>query len=319
MNQRELLKKVKWMKMKKVSIWFLAWALVPGMATVDLFAAEGILDEAGVHAMNRHTSAFEPEAAKLFLVDATPVDPGKVELVMLYSIMGSKKQWKTSGGRVERKMLPEHVFEVEATIGVFDGFDFGLTQGYSILTDKEHEYDEDAEGPHKGFGRSDLGVHARWRFYQSGDETLRVAWVPWIVIPTGRRSNRDHLGPSQGFVSLGNTLAVTKDIERWTMTGNIGYEALLAHRERRENSAGTFEVGYGVGYHIFDWLKPHVEAVYAYEFEQSGKGAKVFSMVFGVIMPLNDHLRFDAGLVQDIFGSGADQTTSGVFKIVLTT
>ena len=306
--------------LRGVAFWGCAFALVFGM-----FPGHGTAQEkaAGtVHKQVHHTPEFEPEAAKLFLVDATPVDPGKVELVTLYSIMGSKKQWKTSGGRVKRKMLREHGFEVEANMGVFDGFDFGLTQGYSILTDKENEYDpddEDLSGPHKGFGRSDLGVHARWRFYQSEDETLRVAWVPWIVIPTGRRSNLDHLGPSQGYVSLGNTLAVTQDINRWTMTGNIGYEALLAEKDRRENSAGTFEVGYGIGYHILDWLKPHVEAIYGHEFEQSGKGSKVFRMIFGVIMPLNDHLRFDAGLVQDIMGSGTDQTTSGVFKMVLTT
>ena len=209
----------------------------------------------------------------------------------------------------------------------------GINEGYSILADKGNNYDETGgaldpdtgesldktNGPHQGHGLNDMTVNGRWRFYQSGDKTFRMAYVPYVVIPVGRRSNLDHLGPSQGYVSLGNTLAVTKDIKRWTMSGDLGYEVPLAPKKRRENSAGELTVGYGVGYHIFKWLQPEIETLYTQDFENPGKGAKLVSMVFGVIIPVNDHLRFDLGMVQDIAGSGTDQTTSGVFRIALLT
>jgi len=129
----------------------------------------------------------------------------------------------------------------------------------------------------------------------------------------------DHLGPSQGYTSLGNTFALTKDIHRWTMSGNVGYETPLAHKERRANSAGTLTVGGGAGYHLLDWIQPQIEALYTHGFENPGKGSKLFSMVFGAIIPVNEHLRFDVGMVQDILGSGTDQTTSGVFKVAFLT
>ena len=316
-------------KMKKTVFFILCGLFLPGF----LHAADCALKEyqerdlgysqtTVLSSKAQETAAFQPEATKLIVVDATPVDPGHVEWVNTYSITGSKKQWETNGRRVKRKFLREHGFETQANIGIFKGFDFGVTQGFAYLLDKESYDDEtggEADGPHRGHGLTDLVLNARWRFYQSQDETFRVAYVPSITIPTGRRSNLDHLGPSQGYVSLGNVLAVTKDIRRWTMSGNVGYDIPIAHKARRENDAGTMTLAAGAGYHVLNWLKPQVEVIYNHHFEQSGKGSKLVTVVLGAIIPVNDHLRFDVGCVQDIAGSGTDQTTSGVFKFVLLT
>lgn len=325
--------------MKKTVFFIFCSLFLPGF----LHAADCALKEyqgrdprhsgtAVLSSKTQETTVFQPEATKLTVVDATPVDPGHVEWVNTYSITGSKKQWETNGRCIRRKLLREHGFETQANIGIFKGFDFGVTQGFSYLLDKENNYDEtggatdgsgesldETDGPHRGHGLTDLILNARWRFHQSQDETLRVAYVPSITIPIGRRSNLDHLGPSQGYVSMGHVLAVTKDIHRWTMSGNVGYEVPLAHKARRENDAGTMTLAAGAGYHVFDWLKPQVEVIYGHNFEQSGKGSKLISMVLGAIIPVNDHLRFDVGCVQDIAGSGTDQTTSGVFKFALLT
>ena len=279
------------------------------------------------------TEVFEPEATKLVLVDATPLDPGKIEWCTSYSLIGSNAQWQMNRGRTDRGPFREDSFQSTVNFGIFQGFDFGITEGFSILADKENNYDEtggatdpdtggsldETEGPHKGHGLQDMTMNGRWRFYQSCNKTFRLAYVPYLVIPVGRRSNFDHLGPSQGYVSMGNTLAATKDIKRWTMSGNLGYEVPLARKKRRENSAGTLTVGGGVGYHILDWFQPQIEALFLQEFKRPGKCTTLFSMVFGAIIPINDHLRFDLGMVQDIAGSGTDQAISGVFKIALLT
>jgi hypothetical protein len=73
------------------------------------------------------------------------------------------------------------------------------------------------------------------------------------------------------------------------------------------------------GYQIMRWLQPEIEFLYYHDFEKHGKGGKLFSMVFGLIVNFSEHIRADVGLVQDIGGSGKDQTTSGIFRLVLLT
>ncbi|MFZ5802610.1 MAG: transporter [Candidatus Omnitrophota bacterium] len=272
-----------------------------------------------------------PEPAKLVVTDATPVEPGGVELNFVYTLLGSKKQWATDGGRHSRKLLREHAFDSVVNIGLFRGFDVGIAQGFSLLTDKENNYDEtggevdpatgeplDAtDGPHRGHGRSDLAVNGRWVFYQAQEESLRFAYIPSVVIPTGRRSNYDHLGPSQGYPSMGNLLAVTKDFRRWTATANAAYEVPLQNRRHTEDAAGTLSFGLGAGYQLFSWFQPEAEILYGQDFEVEGKGAKGVSVAVGAILPVHEHFRFDLGLVQDIAGSGREQATSGVFKLIV--
>jgi len=284
-----------------------------------------------------HEPGMEVEPSKLILIDATPVDPGQIEESLSYSIKGAGKQWRTSGRRIDRKSYMEHAFDSATNIGICRGLDIGITQGISILRDKENNYDETGgetdpdtgesldgtDGPHKGHGLSDLLVNLRWAFYQSRDQSLRVAYIPSVLIPTGRRDNLDHLGPSQGYTSLGNILAATKDFSRWTTSANLGYEVPLGRMRKTGNAAGTLTAVWGVGYHVFEWVQPQVEVIYSQSFEKHGngygKGSKLVSMAFGFIVPVNDHLRFDVGLVQDIAGSNTDQTTSGIFKIVVLT
>lgn len=313
----------------KIGLAFLIMVIAISSGSMDLLAQRGQNLESTEVSQDKK---YEPEATKLTLADATPVDPGQIEWVNSYSISGSKKQRLTGGNRAERKLLQESTFETQANIGIVKGMDLGITQGFAILRDKENNYDEtggavdgagesldETDGPHKGHGLTDLSINLRWLVFKSEDETFRVAHIPSITIPIGRRSNFDHLGPSQGYVSLDNTLAVTKDLNRWSMSGNVGYNALLASMEKTGNAAGDMTFGYALGYHVLDWLQPQVEFIYAHGFEKDGKGSKNFSISAGLIMPINDHLRFDIGILQDVAGSNTDQTTSGIFKLVLLT
>ncbi len=322
-------------KLKVTVIFSLIITAACWIASREVFAADASHTKTSSMAETptEETDVFEPEATKLVLVDATPLDPMKIEWSTSYSISGSDAQWQMNRGHTDRNLFKENSFQSTVNFGVIDGFDMGITEGFSSLIDKANNYDEtggatdpdtgesldQTDGPHKGHGFQDMTVNGRWRFYQSCNKKFRLAYVPYLVIPVGRRSNFDHLGPSQGYVSMGNTLAATKDIKRWTMSGNLGYEVPLARKKRRENSSGALTVGGGIGYHLFDWFQPQIEALYLQEFKSPGKGTMLFSMVFGAIIPINDHLRFDLGMVQDIAGSGTDQAISGIFKIVLLT
>ena len=272
--------------------------------------------------------------AKIATVDASVVDPGHVELTFAYGIQGGKFAWGTDGKRHKRRKLLNHDWVMEACVGVYENIDIALFQGFARLSDHDNNYNEFAgiidpatgvemedttEGPTHGFGRGDLGIAGRWRFYNNPKNKLEVSYRWAVIVPTGRRSNLDHLGPSQGYTSLTNALVATKDIGRFT--GNLygGYTVPLAHAERTDNSAGTYDLNFALGYQVFSWLQPEIEVLWAQEFQKHGKGAKVLSVVAGVVMPIHDHMRIDLGIQQDIAGSNTDQTTTGIFKIILMT
>lgn len=307
---------------------FLAAALPDALAAGELFS-QGSCDKPPVE-----NEVLEPEHAKIITMDATILDPGHVELDMIYSIQGGKFAWGSSWNRYNRREYVNHVWDMELYVGILKNLDIALFQGFARLKDRENNYNEVAgvidpgtgeemedttEGPAHGFGRGDLGIMTRWRFYHNEEKKLEIAYNPTLIIPTGRRSNLDHLGPSQGYTSLTNALVMTKDIGRFTGNFSAGYTAPLAHSDRTGNSGGSYDLNLGVGYQVFSWLQPELECLWAQEFEKHGKGVKIFSMVAGVLLPINDYVRVDLGVQQDIIGSNIGQSTSGIFKVILMT
>ena len=277
---------------------------------------------------------LEADHSKVVTVDATPNDPGQVELFTSYVIQGGKFAWKSNGGRYHRGTYFNQTVDTQTTLGIYKDIDIGIIQGFEHLLDKENNYNEvrdsiDLEtgeasedttnGPTHGFGFYDLGITGHWRFYHAPEKHLEISYVPTIYVPTGRRSNLDHLGPSQGYTSYDNSVAVTKDIGRWTTTTNLGFNSPLAHLKRTNNYEGSLHTNLAVGYQVLQWLQPEIEAIYAHDFGRHGASANLVSMVLGVIMPVNDHLRFELGLQQDVFGSNKNQTTSGIFSVAFLT
>lgn len=304
------------------------------MLLPPLAAQESALKDPDRTAAPAGQEILEPVHAKIVTTDASPVDPGHVELNLVYSLQGGSFAWRTSGERYHRREFVNHVWDIQANVGVYKNIDVGILQGFACLRDMENNYNEFAgvidpntgtemedptEGPYHGGGHGDLIVTGRWRFFQSEKHKLEIAYNPTVVIPTGRRSDLDRLGPSQGYVSFTNMLLFTKDIGRFSGTFAAGYTAPLASKERTGNSAGSYDINFALGYQLFSWLHPEIECLWSQGFQSPGKGAKIFSMVAGVIIPVNDHLRFDAGIQQDLAGSGVNQTTAGIFKVILTT
>jgi hypothetical protein len=179
--------------------------------------------------------------------------------------------------------------------------------------------EDTTEGPTHGFEWGDLGVAGRWRFYDSAEKKLEISYIATVFAPTGRRSNLDHLGASQGYTSLDNSFAFTKDIGRWNSTVNLGYNSPLAHWERTNHYYGTTHANFAVGYQVFNWLQPEVELVYLHDFGGHGQTANLASVVLGLIMPLGEHLRLELGIQQDVLGSNKTQTTSGIFSVAFLT
>jgi len=274
------------------------------------------------------------EHSKVVTPDATPNDPGQVEFWGSYVIQGGKFAWKPNGGREKRGTYQTQLWETQATIGIYKDIDIGIINWFQHTLDKGNNYNEvrdmfdpdtgeavedETEGPTHGFGWGDLGVTGHWRFYDSAEKKLEIAYIPTVFVPTGRRGNFDHLGASQGYTSLDNSFAFTKDISRWNGTVNLGYNSPLAHWERTGHYYGTAHMNFAVGYQVFWWFQPEAELVYLHDFGGHGMTANLASVVLGAIMPLGDHLRFELGVQQDVFGSNKVQATSGIFSVAFLT
>lgn len=287
-----------------------------------------------LYAAHASTNIAIEEHAKVVTMDATTNDPGQVELWTSYVIRGGKFAWKSNGEREKQGTYLAQLWETQMTVGIHQDIDIGMVGWFEHSLDKANNYNEfqdlmdpdtgrtaedGTEGPTHGFGWGDLGVTGHWRFYNSEEKKLEIAYISTIFVPTGRRSNLDHLGASQGFTSLDNTFAFTKDIGRWNGTVNLGYNTPLAHFKRTHRYYGTGHVNFAVGYQVLRWLQPEIELVYLHDFGGHGQTANLMSVVLGAILPLGDHMRLELGVQQDVFGSNKVQTTSGIFSIAFLT
>lgn len=274
------------------------------------------------------------EHSKVVTADATPNDPGQVEIWTSYVIQGGKFAWNSDGERSKRGTYLTQLWDMQVTIGLYKDIDIGIIQWFQHTLDKENNYNEfrdmfdpatggpmedETNGPTHGFGRGDLGIAPRWRFYDSAEKKLEIAYMPTIFVPTGRRSNLDHIGASQGYTSMDNSFAFTKDIGCWNGTVNLGYNTPFAHWERTNYYYGTAHANFAAGYQVCWWLQPEVELIYSHDFAGHGGTANLLSVVVGLIMPFGDHLRLETGIQQDVLGSNKTQTTSGIFSVAFLT
>jgi hypothetical protein len=274
------------------------------------------------------------EHSKVVTLDATTNDPGQVEVWGSYMIRGGKFAWGSNGEREKRGTYETQTWIAQTTVGIIKDVDITITEWFQHTLDKANNYNEfrdmmdpstgeapedTTEGPTHGFGMGDLGIMGRWRFYDSAEKKLEITYSSTVFVPTGRRSNLDHIGASQGYTSLTNAFAFTKDLGRWNGTLNVGYTSPLAHWERTNHYYGTAHANFAVGYQVFNWLQPEAELLYFHDFGGHGMTANLVSVVLGVVMPLGDHVRFELGAVQDVLGSNKVQTTAGIFSVAFLT
>ena len=300
---------------------YFKWALFLG---VGLCLGRDVL-----YASHAEGSIAIEEHGKVVTVDATPNDPGQVEVWGSYVIQGGQFGWKSDGEREKRGTYLAQIFETQTTVGIYKDIDIGIIQWFQHTLDKKNNYNEfrdlmnseaggaardETEGPTHGFGFGDLGVTGRWRFYDSAEKKLEVSYIPTLYVPTGRRGNLDHIGASQGYTSLDNAFAFTKDLGRWNGTLNLGYSMPLAHWERTKYYYGTAHSNFAVGYQVFRWLQPEVEVIFSHDFGGHGMTGNLASLVLGCVLPVSDHWRFETGVQQDVFGSNKVQTTTGIFS-----
>lgn len=264
---------------------------------------------AGLLCVAEEPAECTPEHGKLGTADASPVDPGQVEVELGYGLSRSKRFWDNSRDSQERGEAREQALGLALTFGVVDNIDVGVGLDYLWVRDDDNVF------PTTGDDIGDLSINGRWRFLTLDEYALEVAWITGFTIPTGSDGSDRELGTSQEFWSWDNTLALSKDWGRWTANGDIGYS--LPFGGDRQDARGTFTANIAVGYQVLDWLQPELELNYAWDVVRRDADSESLTVTAGLVMPFTETLCVTTGVQQGVWGRNCDRLTSYMICIKL--
>jgi hypothetical protein len=171
---------------KKVSLrpGLLLLGLLLGTVVLPLAAAQ----EAGASA---EVETATPEHAKINTADATPVDPGQVEVEWSYELGRAKRSWSGGGHSQVRPLLREQTLGLAVTAGVVDNLDVSVGGGYLWLKDK----DVDDSMAITANDWADFELGARYRFLTDPDLGLDLAYSAGVTIPKDTDTRTGANGP----------------------------------------------------------------------------------------------------------------------------
>lgn len=245
----------------------------------------------------------ECEHAKLNTEDATPVDPGGVEISFSYGLTQSRRAFGGTWGRRPRGYLREEGYEIGVKYGLAEDLDIGFGLGYASV------YDRDGDRL-TGHGWTDLAIGAKWRFYHDEEGRLEIAYTPAVSFPTGENEATDD------FFNIFNGIAVSKDwTDRLTSNFDLGYnQAVGGHRDEFQ---GTLSLNAALGYHITQCFQPEIELNYAHDFNHGSDG-DLLAVTCGCILCIHENVRVDLGVQQALTGRHADMGTSFLAAVTVT-
>ena len=292
---------------KRHGLWIGGLALliltgIPAARATEVPSAGDAVADAG--------EAVEMEHGKINTPDASPVDPGHVEVEAGYTTARSTRYWDNQGETWNRGLAREQATTLAVTAGVVENVDVAVGGGYVWLKDEENDYAEGdgVVGPTRGHDWGDMDISVRYRFFARDELSLELAYIAGLTLPAGSDSSANSMGTSQEYWSINQTVVASKDWDRWTANLALGYA--LPVGDKREQARGTFNADAALGYQALLWLQPEVEINYSYDVVSVGDDAAVVAVTAGLVMPVSDRLRINAGVQQGLWGSNADKATT---------
>lgn len=296
--------------------WLLAALLAalpvsPFAQEVDDDDSASVADFAPDDDDSRVTSAPAPEHGKAATADASPVDPGVLEVEVGYAPVWSERGGVAGFHLAENAFA--HGFGGTLTYGVVSGLDVKLSSGFGAVYDRTARL-ADPAAPVDGAGASDLGVGARWRFLQLSEQSLELAVTADATIPTGTSAGPHRLGLSQEFWSARGALVATKDWGDFTANGEVAWATPISGDAGGLRSVA--QVNAAVGWQVAPWLQPELELNYQ---AAIGPGSHVLTATAGVVAPFGAGNRVVAAVQHAVWGQNATQTSGAIlaFKTAL--
>ena len=224
------------------------------------------------------------EHGKAFTGDATPVEPGRVEVELAYA-----PSWWATAGAVDRLSGEQHQVAASVTVGLLPDVDARIVVGWALV----HAAPEAQGAPAHGEGFADTTLAARWRFLSLADPAIDLAVAVGVTVPTGTRAAPDRLATGGEAWSVGGSLLASADLGRFTLGAELGFGAPLG--PRTSNDVGLLVCNAAVGYQALPWLQPELELNYQHEIELGEeRDERVLWATAAVVIPL-DSVRFVAG------------------------
>ncbi len=197
-----------------------------------------------------------PEHGKAFTGDATPIEPGKVELELAYA-----PTWWATAGAVDRLSGEQHTLAAALGVGLLRDVDARIVVGWSLV----HAAPEAPGAPVHGTGVTDTTVAGRWRFLSLAEPAIDLAVSAGVTLPTGTRASPDRLGTSRESWSVAGALLASADWGRFTFGAELGMSAPVG--PTTSNDVGLLVCNAALGYQALPWLQPEVELNYQHEIE----------------------------------------------------
>ena len=216
------------------------------------------------------------EHGKAFTGDATPIEPGHVEVELAYA-----PAWWATAGAVDRQAGEQHPVVAAVGVGLLRDVDVRLLVGWAMV----HATPGAPGAPLHGAGLADTTVAGRWRFLSLTAPSIDLAVSAAVTIPTGTRTTPERLGTGRESWSLGGALLASADWGRFTAGAEVGFSAPVA--PGASSDVGLLVCNAAVGYQALPWLQPEVEINYQHEIERGEeRDERVLWATAALVIPL---------------------------------
>ena len=217
------------------------------------------------------------EHGKAFTGDATPIEPGHVELEIAYA-----PAWWATAGAVDRQAGEQHRVAAAVGAGLLRDVDARLVVSWDAL----HATPGAPGAPSRGAGLADTTVAARWRFLSLADPAIDLAVSAAVTLPTGTRTTREQLGTGGERWSVGGALLASADWGRFTAGVELGFSAPVG--PGAGNDVGLLVCNAAMGYQALPWMQAEVELNYQHEVELGEeRDERVLWATAALVVPLD--------------------------------
>ena len=251
-----------------------------------------------------------PEHGKLATSDATPVDPGALEVELSY-----EPSWNLRGAGSFARSAAGHarVLGLGVTYGLRHGVDVSASGGWASAYDAawDHDPSDGISGPAHGAGLTDLAAGVRWRFLQREGEgrLFELAVLGGVVAPIGARASLDRVGLSQEHWSADAALVASGDRGAFTANAELGASAPFG--ARRGAARGALFANVAAGWQLLPWLQPELELHYDRAWSAGATpDAELLGVTGGVVAPFGEGYRLAAGVQCAVWGRHAARTAA---------
>ena len=268
-----------------------AVALLPLL--LPAVAAAGAPPTAAIEASVDPGAAPTLEHGKAFTGDATPVEPGHVEVELAYA-----PSWWATPGALDRISGQQHLLSLATGVGLARDVDARLVLGWSLVQQAR----VGGVAPTAGSGLADTTLAVRSRVLSLAEPALDVAVSAAATAPTGSTGTEEHPGTGQGTWGLAGAILASADWGRFTASAELGYSAPVGTRV--SNDLGMLICNLAVGWQWLPAIQPEVELNYQHELESGAEpDERVLWATLGVVMPM-DPVRLVVGARVPVWSAG---------------